>query len=44
MCEQIKSIDFRARKARRIGPAPREFLDAVLSVIDACLYPKSEGA
>ena len=41
MCEQIKSVDFRARSLRRIGPAPKEFLDEVLSVIDACIYPKS---
>lgn len=41
MCEQMKSIDFRARAAKRIGTAPPEFLDEVLSVIDACIYPGS---
>ena len=42
MCEQMKSVDFRARKAKHVGSAPREFLDEVLSVIDACLYPNPE--
>ncbi len=42
MCEQIKSVDYRARKMKRIGTAPKEFMDEVLAVIDACLYPKSE--
>ena len=42
MCEQIKSVDFRTRDIKRIGSAPQEFLDEVLSVIDACLYPKPE--
>lgn len=43
MCEQIKSIDYRARDMKRIGTAPGEFLDEVLAVIDACLYPKLES-
>ena len=38
MVEQAKSIDFRARKARRIGQAPPELLEEVLSILDACLY------
>ncbi len=42
MCEQIKSVDFRARALKRIGPAPRTFFEEVLSVIDACIYPKPE--
>ena len=42
MCEQMKSVDFRARALKRIGPAPKEFFDEVLSVIDACIYPKPE--
>lgn len=42
MCEQMKSVDFRTRSLKRIGPAPKEFLDEVLSVIDACIYPKHE--
>ena len=39
MCEQMKSVDFRARALKLIGPAPKEFLDEVLSVIDACIFP-----
>lgn len=42
MCEQMKSVDFRARDLKRIGSAPKEFLDEVLSVIDACIFPKPE--
>jgi mRNA interferase MazF len=42
MCEQLKSVDFRARMFKRIGASPKEFLDEVLAVIDACLYPKLE--
>ncbi len=39
MCEQMKSIDYRARKIKYIQTAPKVFLDEVLSVIDACIYP-----
>ena len=38
MVEQVKSIDFRARKARRIGRASESVLEEVLSILDACLY------
>ena len=38
MVEQVKSIDFRARKAKRIGRASDSVLEDVLSVIDACIY------
>jgi mRNA interferase MazF len=38
MVEQVKSIDFRSRKARRIGKAAPETLDQVLSILDACIY------
>jgi mRNA interferase MazF len=38
MVEQIKSIDFRARKAKRIGPAPDAVLQEALSLLDACVY------
>ena len=38
MTEQVKSLDFRARKARRIGKAPQDLLDEVLSILDAILY------
>ena len=38
MVEQIKSIDFSSRKARRIEAAPRTLVEEVLSLLDACLY------
>ncbi len=38
MVEQVKSIDFRSRKARRLGKASAETLDEVLSILDACMY------
>jgi mRNA-degrading endonuclease toxin of MazEF toxin-antitoxin module len=41
MCEQMKSVDYRARKAKPIAAAPADFIEEVLSVIDACLYPRS---
>jgi mRNA interferase MazF len=38
MVEQVKSIDFRARKAKLIGRASPSVLDEVLSILDACIY------
>jgi len=38
MVEQVKSIDFRARKANRIGRAADSVLEEVLSILDACIY------
>lgn len=38
MVEQVKSIDFRARKAKLIEKASDEVLDVVLSILDACIY------
>jgi mRNA interferase MazF len=38
MVEQVKAIDYRARKARPIGRASEELLDEVLAVLDACIY------
>ena len=38
MVEQVKSIDFRARKAHRIGRASDSVLEEVLSILDACIY------
>ena len=38
MVEQVKSIDFSARKARRIGRASDGLLEEVLSILDACIY------
>lgn len=38
MVDQVKSMDFRARRAKRIGKAPDSLLNEVLAVLDACLY------
>jgi len=38
MVEQVKSIDFRSRKAKYIGKAPDAMLQEVLSILDACIY------
>jgi mRNA interferase MazF len=38
MVEQVKSIDFRSRKAKRLGIAPAAMLQEVLSLLDACIY------
>jgi mRNA interferase MazF len=38
MVEQVKSIDFRARDAKRIGRASDRVLEEVLSILDACIY------
>lgn len=38
MVEHVKSIDFRARSAKRIGAAPESVLEEVLSILDACIY------
>jgi len=38
MVEQVKSIDFRARKGKRIGKSSDSVLEEVLSILDACFY------
>jgi mRNA interferase MazF len=38
MVEQVTSLDFRARDARRIGPAPEAVLDRALALLDACIH------
>lgn len=38
MTEQVKSIDFRSREAKRIGKATEAVLSEVLAVLDACLF------
>jgi mRNA interferase MazF len=38
MVEQVRSIDYRARKAARIGKASDAVLEEVLSLLDACIY------
>ena len=38
MCEQVKSLDFRARHLRLIERAPQELLEDVLAIIDASVF------
>lgn len=38
MVEQVKSIDFRSRKAKRLGKSTAPVLEEVLSILDACIY------
>ncbi len=38
MCEQVKSLDFRARNMRLIERAPQELLGDVLAIIDASVF------
>lgn len=38
MVEHVKSIDFRARSAKRIAKASQPVLEEVLSILDACIY------
>ena len=38
MVEQVKSIDFRTRSARKISRASSGVLEEVLSLLDACIY------
>jgi mRNA interferase MazF len=38
MVEQVKSIDFRARRVKRIGKATEAVLEEVLAILDAVIY------
>jgi mRNA interferase MazF len=38
MVEQVRSIDYRGRQAKRIGRAPEQVLQEALSLLDACVY------
>jgi mRNA interferase MazF len=38
MVEQIKSVDYAARKVKLIKKAPADLLEQVLGVLEACLY------
>jgi mRNA interferase MazF len=38
MVEQVKSLDFRTRKVKRIGKAPDQVLQESLSLLDSCIY------
>ncbi len=37
MVEQLKSLDYRRRGAKRIGRVTAEFLEEVLDVVRACI-------
>lgn len=38
MAEQVKSIDYKARNIQKICDAPRDILNEVLALLDACIY------
>ena len=38
MVDQVKSVDYRARKMKRIGHAPESLLNHVLGILDSCVY------
>jgi mRNA interferase MazF len=38
MVEQVKSVDFRTRHAKRIERCDNDLLSEVLSILDACIY------
>ncbi|GAB6096224.1 type II toxin-antitoxin system PemK/MazF family toxin [Desulfatiferula olefinivorans] len=38
MVEQVKSVDFRSRRAERIERSNDGLLSEVLSILDACIY------
>jgi len=38
MVEQVKSVDFRFRRAKHIEHGSDELLTEVLSILDACIY------
>lgn len=38
MVDQVKSVDYRSRQAKRVGKASTALLDEVLSILDACIY------
>lgn len=39
MADQIRSVDFEARRAKRLGKVSKSLVDEVLAILDACLYP-----
>jgi mRNA interferase MazF len=38
MVDQVKSIDYRSRKAASVGRAPSGVMDEVLGILDTCLF------
>jgi len=41
MVDQIKSIDYKSRKAKFIEQAPIEILNEAMAILDACIYQKT---
>jgi mRNA interferase MazF len=41
LCDQLKSLDWRARRARRIQPAPIEVIDEATAKIRALIDPQA---
>lgn len=39
LCDQIKSLDWRVRRAKRLGPAPATVMDEALAKIIALIDP-----
>ena len=39
MVDQIRSVDYKARRAKRVAELPKRLIDEVLAILDACLYP-----
>src|SRR5918912_2775305 len=37
MAEQVKSVDYNARKAKFVEKAPAQFVEDVVAVVDACI-------
>jgi mRNA interferase MazF len=37
MAEQVKSVDYKARKARFVEKAPSQFVEDMVAVVDACI-------
>ena len=37
MAEQVKSVDYNARKAKFVEKAPSQFIEDVIAVVDACI-------
>ena len=38
MVDQVRSIDFGARRVKLLGKGPSSLVDEVLSILDACIY------
>ena len=38
MVDQVKSVDYKARRVHKIKKGPQALLDEVLGILDACIY------